>query len=85
LKRGGQVIYAGDLGRHSHKLVEYFEVSYFAYMFRFAGGQDFTYSELNTCLQNMITGLSKSIKDQTCLELLAGVAKVKKKRTNRWV
>uniref|UniRef100_A0ACD5TPW7 Uncharacterized protein n=1 Tax=Avena sativa TaxID=4498 RepID=A0ACD5TPW7_AVESA len=25
LKRGGQVIYAGDLGRHSHKLVEYFE------------------------------------------------------------
>jgi hypothetical protein len=26
LKRGGQVIYAGELGRHSHKLVEYFEV-----------------------------------------------------------
>ncbi|XP_051224355.1 ABC transporter G family member 48 [Lolium perenne] len=25
LKRGGQVIYAGDLGRHSHKLVKYFE------------------------------------------------------------
>ncbi|PAN43887.1 hypothetical protein PAHAL_9G000300 [Panicum hallii] len=25
LKRGGQVIYAGELGRHSHKLVEYFE------------------------------------------------------------
>ncbi|KAK1664186.1 hypothetical protein QYE76_052345 [Lolium multiflorum] len=25
LKRGGQVIYAGDLGRHSHKLVTYFE------------------------------------------------------------
>ncbi|KAK1645314.1 hypothetical protein QYE76_063119 [Lolium multiflorum] len=25
LKRGGQVIYAGDLGDHSHKLVEYFE------------------------------------------------------------
>ncbi|CAI0410737.1 unnamed protein product [Linum tenue] len=25
LKRGGQVIYAGSLGRHSHKLVEYFE------------------------------------------------------------
>ena len=28
LKRGGQVIYAGELGRHSHKLVEYFEVRY---------------------------------------------------------
>ncbi|XVE68625.1 hypothetical protein DITRI_Ditri09bG0083600 [Diplodiscus trichospermus] len=26
MKRGGQVIYAGPLGRHSHKLVEYFEV-----------------------------------------------------------
>ncbi|XP_047094974.1 ABC transporter G family member 48-like [Lolium rigidum] len=25
LKRGGRVIYAGELGRHSHKLVEYFE------------------------------------------------------------
>jgi len=26
MKRGGQVIYAGPLGQHSHKLVEYFEV-----------------------------------------------------------
>ena len=26
MKRGGQVIYAGPLGRHSHKLIEYFEV-----------------------------------------------------------
>ncbi|KAF7069741.1 hypothetical protein CFC21_075324 [Triticum aestivum] len=25
MKRGGQVIYAGELGRHSYKLVEYFE------------------------------------------------------------
>jgi energy-coupling factor transporter ATP-binding protein EcfA2 len=25
MKRGGEVIYAGPLGRHSHKLVEYFE------------------------------------------------------------
>ncbi|KAK7284890.1 hypothetical protein RJT34_19644 [Clitoria ternatea] len=25
MKRGGRVIYAGSLGRHSHKLVEYFE------------------------------------------------------------
>lgn len=25
MKRGGQVIYAGQLGRQSHKLVEYFE------------------------------------------------------------
>ncbi|XP_050205487.1 pleiotropic drug resistance protein 2-like [Mercurialis annua] len=25
MKRGGQVIYGGSLGRHSHKLVEYFE------------------------------------------------------------
>ncbi|MED6181540.1 ABC transporter G member 39 [Stylosanthes scabra] len=25
MKRGGQVIYAGALGRHSHKLIEYFE------------------------------------------------------------
>ncbi|KAK0583718.1 hypothetical protein LWI29_001978 [Acer saccharum] len=25
IKRGGQVIYSGPLGRHSHKLVEYFE------------------------------------------------------------
>lgn len=25
MKRGGQVIYAGNLGRHSHKLIEYFE------------------------------------------------------------
>ncbi|EHA8586633.1 putative ABC transporter G family member 39 [Cocos nucifera] len=25
MKRGGQVIYAGELGRHSHKLIEYFE------------------------------------------------------------
>ncbi|KAL3688205.1 hypothetical protein R1sor_014514 [Riccia sorocarpa] len=25
LKRGGQIIYAGPLGRHSHKLVEFFE------------------------------------------------------------
>ncbi|MQM16819.1 hypothetical protein Taro_049778 [Colocasia esculenta] len=28
MKMGGQVIYAGPLGRHSQKLVEYFEVSY---------------------------------------------------------
>lgn len=27
MKRGGQVIYAGPLGRHSHKLIEYFEAS----------------------------------------------------------
>lgn len=27
MKRGGQVIYAGPLGRRSHLLVEYFEVS----------------------------------------------------------
>lgn len=26
LKRGGQVIYAGPLGHHSHKLIEYFQV-----------------------------------------------------------
>lgn len=26
MKRGGQVIYGGPLGRHSYKLVEYFEV-----------------------------------------------------------
>ncbi|WOL15670.1 hypothetical protein Cni_G24451 [Canna indica] len=25
MKRGGQIIYAGSLGRHSHKLIEYFE------------------------------------------------------------
>ncbi|PKI49305.1 hypothetical protein CRG98_030233 [Punica granatum] len=25
MKRGGQVIYAGPLGRHSHRLIEYFE------------------------------------------------------------
>ncbi|GAB4856416.1 ABC transporter G member 39 [Ancistrocladus abbreviatus] len=25
MKRGGQVIYTGELGRHSHKLIEYFE------------------------------------------------------------
>jgi hypothetical protein len=28
MKRGGRVIYAGELGQHSHKLVEYFEVSF---------------------------------------------------------
>ena len=28
MKRGGQVIYAGPLGRQSHKLVEYFEVNF---------------------------------------------------------
>ncbi|XP_010250339.1 PREDICTED: ABC transporter G family member 42-like [Nelumbo nucifera] len=27
MKRGGQVIYAGPLGRHSHKIVEYFEAN----------------------------------------------------------
>ena len=32
MKRGGQVIYAGPLGRHSHKLIEYFEVSPFAFL-----------------------------------------------------
>lgn len=26
MKRGGQVIYSGPLGRNSHKVVEYFEV-----------------------------------------------------------
>lgn len=30
MKRGGQVIYAGPLGRHSDKLIEYFEVSILA-------------------------------------------------------
>ena len=29
MKRGGQVSYAGPLGRNSHKLIEYFEVSIF--------------------------------------------------------
>ncbi|PON48570.1 ABC transporter-like [Trema orientale] len=28
MKRGGQVIYAGELGRHSYKLVEYFELCF---------------------------------------------------------
>ena len=27
MKRGGQVIYSGPLGRNSHKIIEYFEVS----------------------------------------------------------
>jgi hypothetical protein len=26
MKRGGQVIYMGPLGHHSHNLIEYFEV-----------------------------------------------------------
>lgn len=26
MKRGGQVIYAGPLGLHSNKIIEYFEV-----------------------------------------------------------
>lgn len=30
MKRGGQVIYAGELGCNSHKLIEYFEVSFFS-------------------------------------------------------
>ena len=29
MKRGGQVIYSGPLGRNSHKVVEYFEVNKF--------------------------------------------------------
>ena len=28
MKRGGQIIYLGPLGRNSHKIVEYFEVFY---------------------------------------------------------
>lgn len=28
MKRGGRIIYAGSLGRHSQKLIEYFEVSF---------------------------------------------------------
>lgn len=28
MKRGGQVIYSGPLGRNSHKIIEYFEVIY---------------------------------------------------------
>lgn len=28
MKRGGQVIYAGPLGRHSNEIIEYFEVFY---------------------------------------------------------
>lgn len=31
MKRGGQVIYAGPLGRRSCKLVEYFEVSFLSF------------------------------------------------------
>ena len=31
MKRGGQVIYVGPLGRHSHKLIEYFEVNITCY------------------------------------------------------
>ena len=27
MKKGGQVIYGGPLGRNSHKLIEYFEVN----------------------------------------------------------
>ena len=33
MKRGGQVIYAGPLGHHSHKLIEYFEVSIEAFLY----------------------------------------------------
>ena len=29
MKRGGQVIYSGPLGRNSHKIIEYFEVPHF--------------------------------------------------------
>lgn len=28
MKRGGQIIYYGELGQNSSKLIEYFEVSY---------------------------------------------------------
>jgi ABC-type cobalamin/Fe3+-siderophores transport system ATPase subunit len=33
MKRGGQVIYTGPIGHHSHKLVEYFEVSICSMLF----------------------------------------------------
>jgi ABC-type multidrug transport system ATPase subunit len=36
MKRGGQVIYSGPLGRNSQKIIEYFEVLYLnSYMFFF--------------------------------------------------
>jgi ABC-type cobalamin/Fe3+-siderophores transport system ATPase subunit len=33
MKRGGHVIYTGPLGHHSHKLIEYFEVSIYSMLF----------------------------------------------------
>ena len=41
MKRGGQVIYAGPLGRHSHKLVEYFEVSIESFLYQSSLSLDF--------------------------------------------
>lgn len=35
MKRGGRIVYAGPLGRHSHKLIEYFEVSYLQQLVQF--------------------------------------------------
>lgn len=36
LKRGGQVIYSGPLGRNSHKVIEYYEVTFtFLKLYRF--------------------------------------------------
>lgn len=31
MKRGGQVIYMGPLRRHSHRLIEYFEVQFYSH------------------------------------------------------
>ena len=42
MKRGGRVIYAGELGRHCDKLVEYFEVSFLCLHVLVQGSQDFT-------------------------------------------
>jgi hypothetical protein len=78
LKRGGHVIYAGELGPSSHKLVEYFEVSSFDNMFGLGVAKVLLiFNWENNLITNMILWDKKTLNKKRDLELLRGAKKSK--------
>ena len=60
MKMGGQIVYAGPLGQHSHNLVEYFEVSFISIIWSFTVIYIFC---LNIHTLLCITGYFRTTKD----------------------
>jgi len=70
MKRGGQVIYAGPLGHHSQKLIEYFEVSLEAFIC--LSSQEFLIPLLHTLSGQLLLFIYKALVKKVKTKFLFG-------------